>query len=59
MHQGDYQITNPDRYDIATEVLSSALRVLLAAGFSEQEITKLFAQVVDKGLRGPLWLNPV
>jgi hypothetical protein len=59
MQKGDYRITNPDRYGVATEVLSSAFRVLQAAGFSEQEITKLFAQVVDKGPRGPLWLNPV
>jgi hypothetical protein len=59
MQQGDYQITNPDRYDIAIEVLSSAFRVLQAVGFSEQEIAKLFAQAADKGLRGPLWLNPV
>lgn len=59
MQQGDYQITNPDRYDIATEVLSSTFRVLQAVGFSEQEITRLFAQVAERGTRGPLWLNPV
>ena len=41
MQQGDHQITNPDRHDIATEVLSSAFRVLQAVGFSEQEIAKL------------------
>lgn len=59
MQQGDYQITNPDRYDVATEVLSSAFRILQSVGFSEQEVTKLFAQVVEKGTRGPLWLNSV
>jgi hypothetical protein len=59
MPEGEFQIANPDRYDIATEVLSSAVRVLQAAGFSEQEIPKLFEQVADKGARGPLWLKPV
>ena len=59
MPEGEFQIANPDRYDIATEVLSSAVRVLKAAGFSEQEIPKLFEQVADKGVRGPLWLEPV
>lgn len=59
MQQGDYQITNPNRYDIATEVLSSAFRVLQAVGFSEQEIAKLFAQAIEKGPRGPLWLSRV
>jgi hypothetical protein len=33
---------NPDKYDIATEVLSSAIRVLQAAGFHESEILQLF-----------------
>ncbi len=28
---------NPDKYEIATEVLSSAIRVLLASGFCEEE----------------------
>lgn len=59
MQQGDYQITNPDRYDVATEVLSSAMRILQALGFSEREVAKLLAQVADKGARGPLWLSPV
>ena len=59
MQQGDYQITNPDRYDVATEVLSSAFRVLQSVGFSEQEIARLFALVAEKETRGPLWLNPV
>lgn len=48
MQQGDYQITNPDRYDVATEVLSSAFRVLQSVGFSEQEIARLFALVAEK-----------
>jgi hypothetical protein len=59
MQEGGYQIVNPDRYEIATEVLSSAVRVLQAAGFSEREIPKLFAQVAEKSPRGPLWLEPV
>lgn len=59
MRQGDYQITNPERYDVATEVLSSAMRVLQAVGFSEQEVAKLLTQAADQGPRGPLWLNPV
>ena len=29
---------NPDKYEIATEVFSSAIRVLKAAGFYESEI---------------------
>jgi hypothetical protein len=36
-------LENPDRYEIATEVLSSAIRVLQAAGFHEDEIPQLFA----------------
>ncbi len=59
MSDGAFNIMNPDRYDIATEVLSSAVRVLQAAGFSEQEIPKLFEQVVRKGPRGPIWLERV
>src|SRR2546425_1073418 len=35
---------NPDKYEIATEVLSSAIRVLQAAGFDEAEIPQLLAQ---------------
>ena len=58
MQDGDYQIVNPSRYDIATEVLSSAIRVLQAAGFSEEEIAKLFERVADKRNRGPLWIEP-
>jgi len=50
---------NPDKYDIATEVLSSAIRVLQAAGFHESEILKLFDQVAKKGERAPVWLEPL
>ena len=50
---------NPDKYNIANEVLSSAIRTLQAAGFYEEEILQLFAQVAKKGKRGPLWLEPL
>lgn len=59
MQEGRFQIVSIERYDIATEVLSSAVRVLQAIGFSEQEIPKLFEQVANRGLRGPLWIEPV
>jgi hypothetical protein len=59
MEEGGLRIERPDRYDIATEVLSSAIRVLHAVGFSERDIPKLFKQVADKGSRGPLWIKPV
>ncbi|MBV8140242.1 MAG: hypothetical protein JO121_32080 [Deltaproteobacteria bacterium] len=48
---------NPDKYDIATEVLSSAIRVLQAAGFYESEVLQLFGQVASKRERVPLWLQ--
>jgi hypothetical protein len=48
---------NPDKYEIATEVLSSAIRVLQAAGFHEDEIPRLFGQVADKRKRVPLYLE--
>jgi hypothetical protein len=48
---------NPDRYEIATEVLSSAIRVLQAAGFQEDEIPQLFRQVANKTKRVPLYLE--
>jgi len=48
---------NPDKYDIATEVLSSAIRVLQAAGFHESEILRLFEQVAKKRERFPVWLE--
>lgn len=50
-------LENPDRYEIATEVLSSAIRVLQASGFQEDEIPKLFAQVASKRKRVPLYLE--
>jgi len=59
MQQESFQILNPDRYDIATEVLSSAVRVLQTVGFSEEEIPKLFEQLAGKRTRGPLWIEPL
>lgn len=50
---------NPDKYEIATEVLSSAIRVLQAAGFYESEILQLFEQVSRKSERYPVWLRPL
>jgi len=50
---------NPNRHDIATEVLSSAIRVLQAAGFYEREILQLFAQIAQKPERTPVWLEPL
>jgi hypothetical protein len=50
---------NPDKYDVATEVLGSAIRVLQAVGFYENEILQLFAQVANKPERVPLWLQPL
>jgi hypothetical protein len=50
---------NPDKYEIATEVLSSAIRVLQAAGFYETEISQLFDQVSKKPKRYPVWLQPL
>ncbi len=50
---------NPDKYDIATEVLSSAIRVLQAVGFHESEILQLFDQVAKKRERFPVWLEPL
>lgn len=58
MQDRDFQIVEPDRFDIATEVLSSAIRVLQAVGFSEAEIPKLFDQVSKKSARAPLWIDP-
>jgi hypothetical protein len=48
---------NPDKYDIATEVLSSAIRVLQAIGFQEKEVLQLFDQVAKKRERAPVWLE--
>ncbi len=50
---------NPDKYEIANEVLSSAIRVLQAAGFYEGEILQLFSQVAAKRQRAPLYLQPL
>jgi hypothetical protein len=52
-------MANPDKYDIATEVLSSAIRVLQAAGFYEGEILQLFGQLANKRERVPVWLQPL
>jgi hypothetical protein len=53
-----FRTLKTDRYDIATEVMSSAVRVLQAAGFFEEEIPKLFEQVANRRARGPLWIEP-
>jgi DNA-binding transcriptional regulator YhcF (GntR family) len=50
---------NPDKYEIATEVLSSAIKVLQASGFYETEILQLFDQVAKKRERAPLYLEPL
>ena len=52
-------LENPDRYEIATKVLSSAIRVLETVGFYENEILQLFEQVARKQERAPLWLEPL
>ncbi len=52
-------MANPDKYEIATEVLSSAIRVLQAAGFYESEILQLFDQIAKKPERFPVWLQPL
>ena len=54
-----FRIVTPDKHDIATEVLSSAVRILQAAGFAEDEIPKLFEQVVSRRARVPLWIEPL
>jgi hypothetical protein len=59
MSDGDFRIENPDQYDIATEVLSSAVRILQAVGFSEREIPKLFEHVIMRGARKSLWIDPL
>jgi hypothetical protein len=50
---------NPDKYEIANEVLSSAIRILQAVGFYESEILQLFDQVAKKRERSPLYLEPL
>lgn len=48
----------PDKYDIATEVLGSALRILQAVGFYEREALEMFGQVAKKPERAPVWIIP-
>jgi hypothetical protein len=48
---------NPDKYAIANDVFSSAIRVLQTAGFYEDEILEMFAEVSRKRLRAPLYLE--
>lgn len=50
---------NPDKYELAVEVLSSAIRVLQAAGFYEEEVLQLFEQVARKPKRAPVYLEPL
>jgi hypothetical protein len=59
MKDAPFKIENPDRYDIATEVLSSAVRILQSVGFDEEEIPRLFEQVATRGGRAPIWLEPL
>ncbi|MBS0246814.1 MAG: hypothetical protein JSR61_09345 [Proteobacteria bacterium] len=54
----DY-MENPDKYDVATEVLSSAINVLKATGFYEEEVLLLFKQISMKKPRSPVFLEPV
>lgn len=51
-------LSRAEMYDIATEVLASAIRVLQAVGFGEKEIPSLFQQAAIRGVRAPLWLEP-
>jgi hypothetical protein len=48
---------NPDKHEVATEVLSSAVKVLQSVGFYEDEISQLFEQVSKKPNRSPVWLQ--
>jgi hypothetical protein len=50
---------NPDKYEIATEVLSSAVKVLQAVGFYDDEIVQLFEQVARKPKRSQVWLQAI
>jgi len=59
MQQRPAYMQNPDKYEIATEVLSSAIRILKSAGFYESEILQLFEQVAKKPERYPVWLQPL
>jgi hypothetical protein len=58
MKAAPFRIVNPDRYDIATEVLSSAIRVLEAVGFAKEELPELFKQVANRPARSPVWIDP-
>jgi hypothetical protein len=58
MKDESFKITTPDKYEIATEVLSSAVRILQSVGFSEKEIPGLFQQVANRSIRAPLWIEP-
>ena len=53
-----FRITDPNKYDVATEVLSSTVRILQSLGFSEREIPQLFEQVAKRPIRGPVWIEP-
>jgi hypothetical protein len=59
MRERPLYMESPDKYEIATEVLSSAIRVLQAAGFYEDEISRLLEQVARKPNRAPVWLEPL
>jgi hypothetical protein len=48
-----------DKTDFATEVISSTIHILKAAGFSDSEIQELFAQAVRRGVRAPFWAEPL
>lgn len=52
-----YRTIEPTKYDVANEVLASAVRILQAVGFDEQEIPKLFHQVASQPSRGPIWVE--
>jgi hypothetical protein len=47
----------PEKYEIATEVLSSTVRVLKSLGFSDREVVELFEQAIKRGIRAPIWLE--
>jgi hypothetical protein len=59
MGDAAFQMAGLDKYEVATEVLSSAARILRAVGFDQQEIPRLFAQVVARGVRTPIWIEPL
>jgi hypothetical protein len=59
MRERPAYMANPDKYEIATEVLSSAIRILQSSGFYENEILELFEQVAKKPERYPVWLQPL